>query len=150
MITNFIFTGKERYIDNHDELSKIIEKCITSDHANRYNSLDEMFNDINNLEDFDKKKEGKKTEFEQFRNDYENTKLDDFAIDMLHHASKTSGQIFKLRTLGGLSIQCGDKSYHPNSPKEEAYLEETIENLVILGYIKSEGEKDEIFRLTVK
>lgn len=153
IITNFIFTGKKRYVNNHNELSKIIEKCIASDHKNRYDNLEDMLNDINRLEDYDKKiinREIKNDIINFSKEKLNKNELDDFSLEILYNASISNGTILKVRTLMGISINCGNKSYSPKSPKEEAYFENIIENLVSLGYIRDQNGKDELFKLTVK
>ena len=153
IITNFIFTGKETYTNNHDELSKIIEKCISSDLSNRYEDLDTMLNDINKLENYDKKMDApiqKEVIVNFTSNSDSNTDLDSLALDMLYNASLSSGLIYKIQTLGGLSIQAGNKNYNPTSPMEEAIYEEVIDNLIADDYIEPQGYKDDLFKLKLK
>lgn len=153
IITNFIFTGKENYINNHDELSKIIEKCISSDLSNRYEDLDKMLNDINQLEDYDKKISNlvpNEVEFNFTSGSTSNIDIDSLALDMLYNASISSGLIYKIQSLGGLSIQAGEKNYNPNSPMEEAIYEETIENLILNDFIEPQGYKGDLFKLKLK
>ena len=146
IVINFIFTGKSVFKDNHDELSKVINKCTINDYDMRYDSIDKLLNDINLLTDYNTIKENKIIDI-NYRN-YNDTGLNKIQIDMLYYASMDNGYIIVDNTIIGTFIHAGNKEYNVDNPKEEAYYKKYINDLYFNGYIDS--EKGTVYKLTYK
>lgn len=65
-------------------------------------------------------------------------------------SSDKSGIIMKPQTLGGRSIQAGNRSFGEKSQRDYAKYEEGLDELISLGYVKDRGQKGEVFELTHK
>jgi len=76
--------------------------------------------------------------------------LSDDASDLLMSAvQEGNGTIMSLRTMGGLSIQAGNKQFvERGNSRSEARWRKALEDLVQLDYIRDRGFKGEIFEVT--
>ena len=79
------------------------------------------------------------------------SKLNQLALEMLRNTVESTGNIIKIKTLSGLTVQCGSKrSFSPANPKEEADIEYALELLLENQYIKPANHKNEIYKATKK
>ncbi len=146
IVINFIFTSKITFKDNHDELSKIINKCTIRDYDKRYNNLDELLNDINSLNDLNSIKNDKVIDI-NYKN-HEKSGLNKYEIDILYNASIGDGYIFIENGLDGTYIYAGGKVYDASKPREEAFYKKYINDLLFDGYISCESDNE--YKLTYK
>jgi len=154
IILFYIFTGKqnlENYNDSDKKLLNIINRCIDRNHNNRYNSVDEIISDVYNMFDEDKEI------FNNIMTDsyikvnspiIDNNGLNELSYEILKNAVDGDGNILYIRSLSGLSIQSGNKSYNPNNAREEAELENAIDVLENNSYIKATDYKRDFFKVT--
>lgn len=63
-------------------------------------------------------------------------------------ASDEQGKVIKIRTLSDQSIQAGGRQFGNDGPKDFAKYEAALEQLIRVGYMKSLGNKDQVFELT--
>ena len=141
-IIHYIFTGRQNLNFTEDNsIIQIVKKCIDRNLDNRYNSVDKIINDVRNTT---KIKDNVKIN----SNVIDQNGLTELSIKILKDAVDSNGQIIYLKTLSGLTIQSGDKSYKPNNPREEAELEDVIDKLESNELIRAIGYKREIFKVT--
>lgn len=78
-------------------------------------------------------------------------KLSNDAEVLLKSASQDEhGTIFKSKTLGGYSIEAGDKSFGGESAREYAKWEHALNELIQRGFVVDRSYKDEFFTLTAE
>lgn len=149
-IIHYIFTGRQSLNFKEDNsIIRIVKKCIDRNHDNRYNSVDEIINDMKNITELkDNVKNNSNNYIEINSNIIDQNGLTELSVKILKDAVDSNGQIIFLRTLSGLTIQSGKKSYKPNNSREEAELEDVIDKLESNGLIKAMGYKREIFKVT--
>ena len=149
-IIHYIFTGRQNLNFKEDNsIMQIFKKCIDRNHDNRYNSVDEIINDMKNTTEIrNNVKNNSNNYIETNRNIVGQYGLTELSVKILKDAVDSNGQIIVLRTLSGLTIQSGNKSYKPNNSREEAELEDVIDKLESNGLIKAIGYKREIFKVT--
>lgn len=149
-IIHYIFTGRQNLNFKEDNsIMQIVKKCIDRNHDNRYNSVDEIINDMKNTTEIrNNVKNNSNNYIETNRNIVGQYGLTELSVKILKDAVDSNGQIMVLRTLSGLTIQSGNKSYKPNNSREEAELEDVIDKLESNGLIKAIGYKREIFKVT--
>ena len=72
------------------------------------------------------------------------------AQDLLIEASRDkNGLVMKIKTLDGLIVQTNGKQFNDQgNPRSEAEAEAIIDELCGMGYLKSEGYKGELFKVT--
>lgn len=151
IILYYIFTGKQNLLfEKDDYISKIVKKCVDRNHSVRYNSINEIINDVSNIMENEEKKTSANTNIKLKSNIIDNSGLNELAVEILENAVKSNGNILYLRTLSGITIQSGNKSYIPNNSREEAELDNAIDVLENNAYIKSTSYKREIFKVTKK
>jgi len=76
-------------------------------------------------------------------------KISDGAKELLKAAaSDKNGTIMKPRTIGEQSIQAGKLSFGRESKRDYAAYDSALSELIANGYVKSVGNKGEIFELT--
>ena len=142
VILFYIFTGKQNLVLDNSDLSKIIKKCIDRDYSKRYDNVNQIIEDINNI-NYENNKIVLKAK------ETSNSNLNALAKDMLFNAIKKDGYIIRAMSLSGLTIRCGNKIYKPNNAKEEADFEYIINILAQKDYIRDTGNK-EIYKVTKK
>lgn len=150
----YIFTGKqnlENYNNNDKKLVNIINKCIDRNHTNRYDSIDEIISDVLNMFNEDKETTNASIINSSIKINsaiVDNNGINELSYEILSNAINSDGNIFYIRTLSGLSVQSGNKSYNPNTAREEAELEDAINMLESHGYIKATDYKKDFFKVT--
>lgn len=147
VILSYIFTGKQNLGLTDNAFTNIINKCIDRNHNNRYDNVQEIIDDVKMLTD---EKEIHKKESLEFYSSVMVNRLNALAREMLQNSVNADGVILKLRTLSGLTIQCGEKSFIPTNAKDEASMEHSLELLIKNDYIRSVGYKGEVYKVTKK
>lgn len=147
IIIYYIFTGKQNLnFKEENSIMPIVEKCVDRDISKRYNSVAEIIIDIKNIEKDSSNDEENYIEINS--NIVDKNGLDKLSLRILKDAVDDNGEILYLRTLSGLSVQSGKKSYLANNAREEAELDNVIEVLESNNYIKATSYKREIFKVT--
>lgn len=126
------------------------QKCVDRNHSVRYNAINEIINDVSNIMENEEKKTSSNTNIKLKSDIINNNGLNELDVEILENAVKSNGNILYLRTLSGITIQSGNKSYIPNNSREEAELDNAIDVLENNAYIKSTSYKREIFKVTKK
>lgn len=144
----YIFTGKQSLILNDDVLSNIVKKCVDRNHNNRYDNVKQIIADVEELSDFNQKKDNIKLSLKSDK--ISDDGLNDLAREILYKAVNADGYIFRLMTLSGLTIQCGNESYNPNNAREEANAEYALQLLMENNYINRNDYKGEVYKVTKK
>lgn len=151
VILYFIFTGKRNLnFKQDDAISKIVRKCVDRNHNIRYDSIEEIIDDVTNIIENNEINKSLKPNIRLNSNIIDNNGLNELSIEILKNAVESDGNIFYLKTLSGIRIQCGNKSYVPNNPREEAELDNVIELLENNEYIKATSYKKDFFKVTKK
>ena len=147
VILSYIFTGKQNLDLTDNAITHIVNKCVDRNHNNRYDNVQEIIEDVKTLTD-EKDIHNKKSL--EFDSSVMVNGLNILAREMLQNSVNADGVILKLRTLSGLTIQCGEKSFVPTNAKEEANMEYSLELLIKNDYIRDVGYKGEMYRVTKK
>ncbi len=148
VILFYIFTGKQSLSFDNNGLSNIVRKCVDRNHENRYNNVEEIIVDVKSLNNLNDKQNKIET---KFKNNIIGTDgLNDLAREFLYKSVNNDGYILKLRTLSGLTLQCGGENYEPSNARDEANIEYALELLIDNRYIISEDYKGEVYKVTKK
>ena len=147
----YIFTGKQTlkdYGNNNKKLVNIIDKCIDRVHSKRYDAIDEIISDIKKM--FEEKNANVSETNVRVNTKVvdKNKKINELAYEILERAAEDNGCIFYIKSLSGVTVQCGEKKYVPISAREEAELDNAIEVLEKYSYIKANNYKRDFFRVT--
>lgn len=154
IILFYIFTGKqnlENFNKSNKNLLSIVNRCIDRNHSNRYDSLDEIISDVSNIfnEDNENSSSGVTNSYIKVNSSIvDDNGLNELSYEILKNAVESDGNIFYIKSLSGLSIQSGNKSYNPSNAREEAELENAIEVLENNYYIKATDYKRDFFKVT--
>lgn len=147
VILSYIFTGKQNLDLTNNVITNIVNKCVDRNHNNRYDNVQEIIDDVKILTD---EKETHKKGSLEFDSSVMGNGLNTLAREILQNSVNADGVILKLRTLSGLTIQCGEKSFIPINAKDEANMEYSLELLIKNDYIRAVGYKGEMYRVTKK
>lgn len=79
---------------------------------------------------------------------FDGTILSEEAKILLVEASQSESDILMFTVKEGTIIQVNDKQFTPKNPREDAYYQDAVEELEKAKYIKAQGSKRQIFKLT--
>ncbi len=158
----FIFTGKRNLskIDN-SKIGNIVKKCVDRDHNKRYENIDEIIKDIVNIE-IDKNNKVQKDDTGLKKNaTFSQTVSPEYGIDkygidfIIAMAEDTKdNHLIYSHDLIGERFQTTDGKFiielstKPN--REQVYIKESFNKLLLDKYIKSLNRDNSLFELTAK
>lgn len=158
VILCFIFTGKSNVNIEISNVSKIVNKCVTRNHDDRYNNVDEIIEDVKSLNDMSNKvvyTESNKISSEE-NLDETNLNVDECALQILKAMSEDTGgnRLYYIKSLSGNHIQTSDGKFSVHSsklsPREKAIWKSAFNKLVKEELISALSSKNEIFEITAE
>ena len=158
----FIFTGKSNLKIDDSNIGKIVDKCISRNHDERFNNVEEIISILSTIKSYEEVNNSVKNEIvsdnfvniERIKTNYDAARMDDRAFTILKAMveDKQSGQLIHIKTLSGERLQTTDGKFNLElgklSPRESSYWKTSFENLINYGYIRALSYKNEIFEVT--
>lgn len=146
----FIFTGKTSLKIDDSDIGKIVSKCITRNHEERYNNVQEIINDINSITFSQNKKTINNIAISKIAKDIDKNTIKLNILSLI--IDDESGRLLHLRDLAGEYFQSSDGSnviyLDEMDNKEKAYYKSSFEELIRDSLIVSVDSQNQMFEIT--
>jgi len=154
----FIFTGKTNLSIDDSNIGKIVNKCITRNHSERFENANEIIHSLMQAKEYVSDMSNTLTHNQSIKIDEINEKsglnIDEKAFTILRAMveDNSNNQLYYLKTLSGEHLQTSGGNFNVNiddfTPRERTSWRNALRQLIDNGLIIAINHKNDVFEVT--